>query len=115
MNLDALISLTNYDPEAGILKPVKFVIDMAMLVLYISLSIRMTLRLFRPRPGSAFVSIHWLVYHLTEPLMSVVRKAFPKADSFMVTLLPTLAALTLYGADILVNLAFRLLDKQLVA
>ena len=91
-------------PEAGVLKPLKLEIGMAMLVLYISLPIRTTLRLFRLGTGSVFLPLHWVVYHLTEPLMSVVREAFPKMDSFMATLLPLLAALTLYGADILVNL-----------
>lgn len=115
MNMDALISLTNYEPESGILKPIGFAIDMALMVIYISLSIRTTLRLFSAKSdNSVLVSFHWLIYHLTEPFMSVVRKAFPKVDSFMVTLLPLLTVMTLYGADILLNQAFKLLDRHLV-
>ena len=114
MNLDAIVSLTNYDPEAGILQPVKFVIDIVMVIMYILLSIRTGLLLVRIKPDSIFAPIQWLIYHLTEPLVSLVRRAFPKAESRMLTLLPLLSILTLLGVDIVVNWAFRMLDARLV-
>ncbi len=111
---EALINLTNYDPEAGILQPVKFVIDIVMIVMYFLLSMRTGLLLIRAKPGSFFAYVQWLIYHLTEPLVSLVRRAFPKAESRMATLLPLLCVLTLFGADIVVNWAFRMLDARLV-
>ena len=114
MNLDALIQATNYDPEATILKPIKFVLDMAMLALYLLLGARSTLRLFRVRGDSVSDPVRWIVYYPTEPFMAVVRAAFPKVDNFLLTLLPLLTTLTVYGADLLLNLAFRLVDQRLV-
>lgn len=114
MNLDALISLTNYDPEAGILQPVKFVIDIVMVVMYLLLSMRTGLLLIKAKPNSFFAYFQWLIYHLTEPLVSLVRRAFPKVESRMATLLPLLCVLTLFGADIVVNWVFRMLDARLL-
>lgn len=114
MNLDALISLTNYDPEAGILQPVKFVIDIVMVIMYLLLSMRTGLLLIKAKPNSFFAYFQWLIYHLTEPLVSLVRRAFPKVESRMATLLPLLCVLTLFGADIVVNWVFRMLDARLL-
>ena len=112
--LDAIVSLTNYDPEHGLLKPIDFVIDMVMVVLYISLCVRTNLRLFGVDSDRVWKPLHWPIYYMTEPFMRVVGKVFPKADTYMVTLLPLLTVLTLYGADILMNLAFKFLDRQLM-
>ncbi len=111
---DALINLTNYDPESNILKPIKLVIDTVTLILYILLTIRTGLLFISAKPGSFFSYFQWLLYHLTEPVVSLVRMAFPKAESRMATLMPLLSVLTLYGADILMNRAFRILDGWLV-
>ena len=111
---DGLISLTNYDPEAGILQPIKFVIDIAMVFMYLLLSIRTGLLFVSAKPGSVFSYVQWVIYHLTEPLVALVRSAFPKAESRMVTLMPLLSVLTLFGVDIVVNWAFRMLDARLV-
>ena len=112
--LDAIVSLTNYDPEHWILKPIDFVIDMFMVALYLSLSVRTTLRLFNVSSSKIWKPLHWPIYYLTEPFMFVVGKVFPKADTYMVTLLPFLTVMTLYGADILINLAFKYLDQRLM-
>ncbi len=112
--LDAIASLTSYDPEHWILKPIDFVIDMVMVVLYISLSVRTFLRLFGVDSNRVWKPLHWPIYYMTGPFMLMVGKVFPKADTFMVTLLPFLTFLTLYGADILMNMAFKFLDRQLI-
>ncbi len=112
--LDAIVSLTNYDPEHAILKPIDFVMDMFMVVLYISLCVRTNLRLFGVDSNKIWKPLHWPIYYLTEPFMRVVGKVFPKADKYMVTLLPFLTVMTVYGADILMNMAFKYLDGRLI-
>ena len=70
-------------PEAGVLKPLKLEIGMAMLVLYISLSVRRLCGSFALALAASSSLSTGLVYHLTEPLMSVARKAFPKGITYL--------------------------------